>query len=403
MVSKGIRLAVLLLCWTTFIQAQSIDSDAFMQSTIENLQATNNFALDKIRFPWVEEIQFRTETRDMDFEQQEYTLRLSPSSIKVRRAQQALLNHYQNPPNVDAVKSNEQTIRAIYVDWLNLYFIDQERKLLDSLSLIWGDKKLINTKLMQSYEIDVQDLVRLEVDKNNLSLSQFELGLERGQLADIYDLRDKTLDHSKMISLEEIESTVEELHLMNNSIAVIDDELEYQYEKEGIQKEMQMEQAESRKFFDFGQLRYRGPHADLLEERISVGLGFSFPRSGNRKLKIAELMIEQQQLDAEHASDRAESSLEIAELFSELRHNLELARNYTSLIAKERVELQKLAKVVEQKQGYNPMVLLDIKESLLSRKVKQLEYEQDVYIDYIKLLSMLGKLSESPFVNYLKA
>lgn len=404
MVIKRNTLLVLLLCFAGLMTAQStIDSDVFIQSTVQKLQTTQGFNVDKVRFPWVEEIQFRTETRDMDFQQQEYTLRISPSTIGKVKAQKALLHHYQNPPNVDQAKNYEQTIRTIYADWLTLYFIDQELLILDTLKTIWSDKKKVNDKLLASYAINVKSMVNLEIEKSNLSQSRFELGMEQDLLHEIHSLEDKTLDYSQMITLEDVEQKLSEMILLTNSESNIDDELEYQYELEGIQKEITLEKAEDKQIFDFAQARYRGPHADIWEEKIAFGIGFKLPRSGNRKLKIAELMLDQQSLEAEHKLDQTENNLDIAELVSELKYKLAQAKHFSQVIADEKVELTKLAKVVQRKEGYDPLTLLDIKENALARQTKMLEYRQDIYVDYIKLLGMLGKLSESPFINYLKA
>ncbi len=49
----------------------------------------------------------------------------------------------------------------------------------------------------------------------------------------------------------------------------------------------------------------------------------------------------------------------------------------------------------------DPLALLNIKESQLSRERDILELEYEMYVLYLKLLELNGYLSQRPLINYL--
>lgn len=60
--------------------AQPLSSDAFFREALQGLSAAEIIQVNPVDFPWLEGLDLRTETRDFDLDQQEITLRISPST-----------------------------------------------------------------------------------------------------------------------------------------------------------------------------------------------------------------------------------------------------------------------------------------------------------------------------------
>jgi len=395
-------LALLSFCLITASAQATLDSDDFFQKVIVDWQIEGTLTGDFPKFPWVEEYVFRTETRDFNFDEQEYTLRVSPSTPKKRKAQAALRHHYYDRPNQEYEKRNLELAANLYVDWLDLYFIEQEKGYLTELSEVWNDKKTINEKLIGTFDFDFDDLVQLETESTKLEQTNFRLELEQNELQDMYGIESDVLDHSDLVTMEEILTKLAQ-DILTETASGKNGRDQIAYKREGVEKEIALEEAEGRQIFDFAQLRYRGPHEDLYRERIAVGIGFKLPNSGNRKLKIAELQAELQELNLETNADTETQALKISEAKDKLITKIKLAQNYSRLIEKEEVSLQNLGDIIQKKSGFNPLLILDINEKILESKIKELDYKEEVYFDYIKYLALTGQLTSAPFINYLKA
>ena len=386
----------------TLMAQTKLNSDAFFESAFNQMTTYKSSGNEPIKFPWIEDLQLRSETRDFDFDQQEYTLRLSPSTPKKIKAQAALLSHYQSSPDEASTKALQKVISNLYLDWLSLYFINEELALLDKLETIWTDKKTILQKLIGQYDIDFKDIISLEKDKNELTQLRYELQLESASILSLYSTDNAVdLDFSRIISIEDIEENLRALAEQRLTQSSLPD-ASFTHKQEELLKEIALEEAESQQYFDFIQLKYQGPHTDFWRERVSLGIGFQWPNDGNRKLKLAELKMEQNLLQQEKAIDDKETLQETNLLRSKLERRLYKAQHYANLKKQEAQELESIAKAIQQKQGYDPMMILDIKENTISNHINILNYNKDVYEAYVKYLSGLGKLGGLPFVNYLR-
>ena len=96
---------------------------------------------DALKLPWIEAYDLRTETRNFDLDQQEFTVRLTPNSIKKRKAQQALGRHLTQVPNFRMEEERCRIVQSRYEDWLNLYLLEQEETLLIEEMALLEDKE----------------------------------------------------------------------------------------------------------------------------------------------------------------------------------------------------------------------------------------------------------------------
>lgn len=394
------RLLFFLLFCSTFCQAQQIlTADEFITNGLSNYEELKSTAGENLRFPWIENYEFRTETRDFDFEQQQYTLRVSPSTSKIRKAQKAYADELRNAPDVDGQEIYCDLKLQLHLDWLNLYILNEQKSYISDLLIILNDKKTIYERIIGTYDFDPSKVMKLQTDRSDMEATLNKIQLEEEYLLGIYNIQDRELDFSDFISPESI------LDFLNNDSNLSTEEfpvdMQSAYETALILKEMELESSEEKKWVDFVQLRYRGPHSDAFQERLALGIGFQLSNSGNAKLKMQELQLELEEIETEVERDKQDRQGKIDLSSTQLKFDLKEYFLFQNIISAEREELQKLSEAVSKRQDASPFFFLDIEERNLVMKIKSLNKKEDILRDYLFFVKDLDQMCQSNTSNYL--
>ncbi|NRB61709.1 MAG: hypothetical protein HRU40_01535 [Saprospiraceae bacterium] len=381
------------LCQTT------INAEQFFVLGLSSFEQTKKPVPEKVVFPWIDKYEFRTETRDFDVEQQEYTIRLSPSSAKVRNAQKALYNEWKNAPDFEGQEIFCDLKLSLHLDWLTFYILKEKQSLLDDWTVLLKDKQTIYEKMMATYAFDVEKMVKLRTDKSNLDIARNKQNIEWNYLLQKYNMQDVEMDFNDFITVETILAQLTENNPFPKTFEIID--VEAEYKKTLLNKEIELELSEKKKTIDFLQFRYNGPHSDPLEERLSVGLGVQLFNSGSKKLKLYELQIEQEELRRETERKMQERKANLNDLRDELEKDISIFFHLEELMQAERRQLQNLSRRIAQKEGTSPILLLDIEERHLLMKMEALKQKEDLLKDYIKYVRQSGKMCDTNSANFL--
>ena len=398
-----LRILLLISLWIVTVlgaRAQNIDrinSSEFLSQTFVIAERSPVIENQSIRFPWIEQYDIRTETRDLDFEKQEYTLRLDPSSRKKRNAYKAMYQMYTANPDLRAYDFQNEKIYSAYRSWVTLYFIEKRNLISEELQILYADKALLSERKLNASEISFKELIDVELSNTDLEIKSFDDALLTDFFLVKYAMENKLLDFTDMISIEEVLLTVESM-VAAESVSELE---KYNYDQEIINREIAIEKAEGKHYFDFLQFKYQGPHDDLLAERFSIGMGAEIPNTGTRKLKIEELKLKQLELERDYENDKQEVNIAMSETKAEIILEIK------SLMFKKEVRIQQAKRLevigqkVQTQEGYDPEILLDIKEKKLKSSLNILDLEESIYEDYIKLLAESLQLFKQPFQNHL--
>jgi hypothetical protein len=342
----------------------------------------------KISMPWIEEYQFRTETRDFDLDKQEYSFRVAPSTGRKRRALTSLYSHQEAIPDFDAQESRCDVLGERYADWLELYLIDQELTILNRLQTILQDRNTVLSRLASSLDFDWSKLVQLRESITDIDIRNSRLSTKQAQVIDHLGLLEPTFSFAGFITLAEIGAG-----FPGSFNLKVDPKLDY--ELETVARELELEEAERRQYFDFAQIKYQGPHTDLPRERFSVGLAFQLPNSGDKKLKIRELELEElairEELSVATTEGKADYEQRIAAWQTDFQHFSFMSVSYQQ----EREEMLRIGDQIKKKQGFNPLPLLEIEERALRNELKLLEMKADLYQNYLEIREKAGELCTS--------
>ena len=370
-----------------FFKAVLVDSD---QKVIDRQGS--------ISYPWVEEIEFRTETRDLDLGMQEYTLRVSPSTPGKRKAQKALMDAIDNVPDFEAMEKSCDLGEQAYEQWLELYILNNKILLLNEIELYQNDRQIVLDKYMSTLDFDFKEQIELEYSQSRLHVNRNRYILEAERILNNHGLDYGEMDFADFIEIEELTSFIQGSQA---NIKIVD--IESDYKKELLLKEIALEEAEGKQYLDFAQIRYRGPHDDLLRERVSIGLGFSFPNSGNRKMKIYELEKEYSEFERQIMLEELELNhvfeIEKSKLNTLIRQYAFEKTEYSNLD----LRLESIQKLVSKTQGYNPLVILESKEISIQTKIKLLELKEEILLRYLKLMKITGYLCNNRDKNLLSS
>ncbi len=380
----------------TIIKSQVIDEAAFFSKAVLPSAIVQSDEDEPVNFSWIEEYELRTETHDFDLKQQEVTLRISPISGKEKRSIQAIYNLINNKPNFDLLELRCEKLSIINRDWLALFLLQGNLDLLYKIEKLLQDKQVVYRRLLAGQAISFQKVIELETDLTDISISIHDLKQEVKRVINQYGLESDSLFFQNFLTINRIESDIQKS-------MVIEDLKEPQlaYEKEMIQKEMEYEQSKSKRWIDFAQLRYNGAPDDLFKERLHVGVGFRFPTSADRKLKLNELAIEKISVENENELWIQERNQEFMIISGEITTAINNLNNYIQKVEHERNQLEELGDSYARQAGYDPVLLLEIEERHLKNQMILLERKEDIYIDYLKWLFLDGRICSRDRLNFL--
>lgn len=378
---------------------QTIDTEQFLMQRGATTVSQDAPTRDKVYFPWINEFEIRTETRDFDVNSQEYTLRLSPSTRRIRNAQKAFYEELSYAPDFDGQERYCELMTTLHQDWLSLYILTENLQVMEGMMAVLDDKQTIYERMVGTYQVELEKLISLQTQQSDVEISFHKLKMERDYLVNKYQLQGVELDFSNFVGVEEVSQFLANNILSADTDGLVDQETEF--EKQLLSREIELETSENRQLIDFVQVKYNGPHTDFLRERLSIGLGFQLSNAGDKRLKMQELQIEQEELNRESERDIRDDQAKLTDLELKLSSDIQAFFHLQEVMQKERTHLQQLGNDISQKEGVSPLVLLEIEERHHTMKLESLEDLEDLLADYLNYLEESNKMCGPGVVNFL--
>ena len=399
-------LVVIMVQFSLLLNGQVIwTSDQFLeldQNTINLPYEKNINFIDQAKgMPFVDRYDFRTETDEMDINQQRYQLRFQLNSRDERKAFDKIMIANKSKYKWLQAQYELDKWEERYNNIIDLYFNQSEMDLVKQDLELLADKKTVLKKILDNeVQVDVGDWLANEAELFKVQSDSMELELNRKEISQKLFGPDRLaprLEASDCI-------TVEEMLVIVNSILVDSlshpDEGLAKAEEEVAQAEYQLEEAESRKWLEFAQIEYQWDDNLSFQRELSFGTSISLPSKGNNRAKkneaALELLEKNYELRLEQEGNKEVLSLAetkmlslIAQLesFQSMRRDQKLEETFESYV---------------ENRVVSPLILINIKRTILDYNKKELELEKDIYEVYIDILTRKAAFLKSPRRNYLK-
>ncbi|MEM6802631.1 MAG: hypothetical protein AAF696_14575 [Bacteroidota bacterium] len=343
---------------------------------------------------WIEKLELRTETDEFSLERQEYLIRLSPSTPSIRRAQKKLNQLHQENANLYRSELQMEIAAISLKEFLDLHELDKKMKLRQELLKVLRDQQKLGNRLLQDPDYNPKKLLEIEEDVLELELEVFEDSMA------YYQLLSPVIkpDLSTLISIAGIEKYISAIYQKDPEEL---NDPAYLLEQEMIQTELQLEKAEKNRLIDFLQFRYRGPHTDLLNERIALSMGIEIPNAGSRKAKMEELKIESWKNEQEAKMKLQLEVLEREKDVEALLMDIRAWKYAQRALKRNQANSQLIEENTAQQEWKSPELTLYLKAQEIEGRIKLSELEADIYEKYVDFLKKLGLTKDRSYMNYL--
>lgn len=392
MISKGLHTLCFLILLNPVLWSQVSFVDYFQQaldlSTEETLDTVER---DQIAYksPFIRRWNVRMDTDEFQLERQEYELRGDLSSRAIRKHQNRLYESYQAELALERSKTSRPKVMTIYKTWLDAFFVKKALDLDESILPFLEDQRLMLSKIGIDGEVAVYDY--LDVQRK---LELLTWNIEKAERI-IDTLR---VDGASVVSIDQLSANVEALRLKLQ--LTYPDYTEDQLDLRRIEDEYGLEEARTNKILDFVRVNYNGPHTDLWEERVSVGVAMNIGRSEKRELDLVELRFDQE-LELEQIKQRQlDFRQETETALLKFRKANDDYNSFVRLLGR----LESFSVLADQQRPSNKRDIikwLDLKIEEIKAQHELIKLEENVYNAYLGWLDTNGLFELYPTLNFL--
>jgi hypothetical protein len=387
---------------TTAISTTALLETAFQDTEVKyqesQIEYLNN---NPLTTPLIDEVQFRTETRDFDLERQQYAVRVSPNSIGQKKYSKA---YYQNMIAEFDTRWNEALNKALRDRYLLLIDLIKTRRYLaaqQQQQLVLEDRITVLKKNTTAVGFNYQDLIDAENNYQKSLLDMIDLEQDEAryqqQAMEMLGVNSPlVINDSGLVDVAYIDRWLTRLPGATDSTNI--NMTRNQNNLRQIELEYLEERAQSKNVLDFVQAEYRNDEREGVIEDFRIGVGLNLPVTKSSQAKLNRLSLER----LEQENDLQTYKLNLQRELDISRSKLEvLIRKYETVNAfikssDTENSLQKYLSI----DGISPLTLLGVQESIIDNELRLYSLEKDIFQEYINLLDKTGLLVQRPLIDY---
>ena len=376
-------------------------SGAFTTKNLPFQESLNFIENEAGRIPIVETMEFRTETNEFVYDQQEYLIRFDLNSSEERKAYDRVMATNKQLYNYKQEEYLGDRIEEIYKDLVDYYFYQEELSILvDNLSIL-RDKKIVLAKLLStSDEINVNSWLSIQNDimsamADSVQLTQSLRNIE-SIVNDTSTSAKNSLNFDDMISISSLQEVVDNYILTDNSsipmkIAAVEESM--------AKAEFELEEAETNKWLQWVQVRYQADNDVAFQKELAFSTSINLPNKSTNRAKKNEAALDVWDSKYEKTLQNDKYNREFASIKLKLESAIIQYENLNDMINGQALDqtYQTYLKV----QSISPLVLLDIKTNINKNRFKLLDEKKEIYEVYLDLLSVTSLYVTSPKRNYI--
>lgn len=401
--------SLIFLCLIKLNAQEVVNTSTFLSSVFDqitgNTQATipvshsDPTSISPFKSAYIKEAEFRTETKDFDLGDQSYRIRISPSTKAIRSAEENLYEAYTQEPRDEGESIFYSRIESAYEFWIDQFVSNQQSSLYEDWKAVLEDKKKVTEKLLLVDNFDLSDYFEVDNELKELRIKMMSASQQAELYQNPFTASQVTYEFDDIISVKDIKSFVTSFNpaSIENTLK----EEEYLYDQIMLEKELDLEIAESKQILKFAEISYNGPHNDPFREKVSLGVGLRLPWDGDSRLKIHELQYKLDNINFDKSTQIRELFVAASEAKYRLLHQISVHEELIKLREEQMTQSEEFIKTIANAEGFNPLHALEIKEQSIKSQLEIIDSLSEIYTSYISFLKRSELLYHSPFRNYL--
>ena len=387
-----------LLSFSSDAQSNELNTSFYIQTLFNTLSQALDISINASDYKTkkVSELEFRSETKDVNFSQLEHQMRLSWTTKKERETQMKIANLYADQQELVPQEFVGSNVSDALKNWVNLSFLYQKRNLymkLDSLYLF--EQNMFNGELLnQNMSSDNYIKLKIEHLACNAELNKISFAIDE-QLV-LLGLSITIQNFKDLISIDELPKKIGALSKLTSS----SDQLEKIKLNIDHQKIM-LEEIQSKKILRFTQISYQHPSEQNIGQNISVGLSFIVPQKLNTNLKLYELKAEnnidfmdQQQSVSEKVNINKQLIFDFKNAFQGIKIDTESLKEQKIVINNYAQSLKSSSAEIDFTK------LTSMQQDLVKKDLKLVDKQQNLYFKYIELMNSHDAISTIENASY---
>jgi hypothetical protein len=349
----------------------------------------------------LQRLEFRTQNQELQSDQQEYALRITPANPWEIRSNNRYFKAYESSLVYEnQIILKEALLERYYCVIEYLYNKELLSHKLENQKLL-NDQTLILEKQSGSSYFDADEYLDLQVDHLDVTveLEEIEVDLtdQANQIDRLYGHFNKdepTWDVSQIIDIDRIRFVVDSISttaLVNMSIAYQQQQVdlansEYKLEKSNINT-------------GFIQTEYDNRRAEQGRTPINISVGFTIPITNPNKGDMTKRKLEV--IEAQHELEEVENMQKNDKTILQQRLS-RLIKRYDDLKGKMAgLQSSTLAGTLSTIKGGDPRFILRFQENQVKLKIVLAKIRREILIAYADYLSFSDNLQQQPLRNYL--
>ncbi len=371
--------------------------------TLKPVEAKMNFLkTNDFKGPWINRLEFRTGSDNLDFSLEDYRLRITPGNPAELKAnnryydkQTALLNIEYQETLADAIKDRYMLLVDHYFECIKKETLEKQnginRQLIDLMAKSTGEYTLDLGDLIDAQSDDLD--MTLDIEDSKIYLDELEYTMKEWLPFD-GPINWDTQNFMEIDGILKLFAEMRDQEIGQHiELAKIEQENSLAAERYNIEK------SEALRNIGYLQADYVTDRGDVATEHFGYQIGVRIPivnpdkpALNRRKL---ELMDDEAELKDEQ--DIYRKQMELAALRME-----HYAIQYREIESKlESLSKQNLLNFQKPDENIKMSDLLKMNEYYLDLLNKKRSTGKNIFQNYLEYLDMSGKISEMPLKNYL--
>jgi len=357
------------------------------------LQPSKSFLEYSFSSPLIQKVSLSTKTDQFQFSKQRSSLRANFAPLKARKFETEYIKWKEKNFQQTAELASQENLCQTVLLWSNIYFTHNQSDLLTVLIEACKEKEKLLTKIIVSDPAKIKNINETQLKILDLELDEetklYNLETQKKELATQLNMQN-TIDFKSIenyIAAEIIEENISELvpedHFSGDMLTI-------KSKIESNTFEYNIEKSNYKKIIDYVELGLNDfESADFRKEYV-VGIGFLFPASKKKDIKLAELEMENNYLNHMLSLEKQKFSVETESIVLEIKTQLKMFRLYKDFLSKLEDKL-KVIKVNSQMTNQLLEILLDNKILYAEKKIQLNELHQKIVENYIKLMQLTSQ------------